>query len=734
MNPFSCFFPQRNASSPSTTSTSRAKRSTKSALNWPLGLDSVRQRALPHSVSPGSISQDDESLSDLSDSVDLPIVNLEEVGYDLYRGTVFAVEALEGHAGHIADALKDEEEGLEEPPFDWFHPHHSEEGPHHVAASLGISTAMLPLSAMAIRAGWHETRHALKHLGKLKRHQPTLETQRNALAALDQTPLQPISVAECQLRAQQLNDLARDKALTQADLACGVSSTIAGSAIFAKATTEIGLGITAKSSLAHSAVEGSAGLSHLAAGAGFASSMVLAPLASISAVSLGAFFLYQSKLEKRSLKSDKAKIRAFIDSLDESTLSPSAHRYREFLANKLHQREKFITRYDRWNTAFAAGSGAYAAGTLTKTGLSAAAIAGGSIAAGPVGLGILAGVGVLGAAGMSLSSHQYFLNHNKHKRYREYEYHDMPCIDRRFLVLVDVLEQRNPPLQAAAAASSGFELRAALYAQIDGHEKALNLFIHQAAEQLGKRVIQKQRSTYHHHPTPSAPTSGFVDESKAILSAASAFGRQIVQGHTQKARHNAQRAYAAQTQGVAASALADWLQQRESWPAQVDYMQTALELEEKYLSMKLATRQERQHISVPPPCDENASPEEKVVHQAQIDLITHLRQAHATDHDRLRSISTLISDMRRLNTSPRISHELITAWQQRFLTIQQDMDGKNAKKPVMSFAAYCLHGAFEKTTAARGILLSVEKQAARLRARFQADHPSAATQATGEAA
>ena len=734
MNPFSCFFPRRNATSPSTTPTSRAKQSTKSAFNWPLGLASVRQHIRPHPVSSRPISQDDESFSDSSDSVVLPVVDLEEVGYDLYRGTVFAVEALEGHAGHIADALKDEEEGLEEHPTEWLHPHHSEEGPHHVAASLGISTAMLPLSAMAVRAGWHETRHALKHLRKLKRHQPTLETQRSALAPLHQTPLQPISDAECQLRAQQLNDLARDKALTQADLACGVSSTVAGSAIFAKATTEIGLGITAKSSLAQSTVEGSAGLSHLAAGAGFASSMVLAPLASISAVSLGAFFLYQSKLEKRSLKSDKAKIRAFIDGLDESTLSPSAQRYREFLANKLHQREKFITRYDRWNTAFAAGSGAYAAGTLTKTGLSAAAIAGGSVAAGPVGLGILAGVGVLGAASMSLSSHQYFLNHNKHKRYREYEYHDMPSIDRRFLVLVDVLEQRNPPRQAAAAASSGFELRAALYAQIDGHEKALNLFIDQAAQQLGKRAIQKHRSTDHHHPTPSSPTSGFVDESKAILSAASAFGRQIVQGHSEKARHNAQRAYAAQTQGVTASTLADWLQQRESWPAQVDYMQTALELEEKYLSMKLATRQERQQITLPPPCADNASLEEKVIHQAQIDLIAHLNQAHATDRERLRSVSTLISDMRRLNRHPRISHELITEWQHRFLTIQQDMEGKKAKKPVMSFAQYCLNGAFEKTTAARGILLSVEKQAARLRERFQAQQPSAVTHAQDEAA
>lgn len=725
MNLFNCFLPQRLTSSPTTPASSTPfKSSTQPGLNWPFGLEQVRERVPPQTVSARRFSQDEHTPADSPHGAALPVVNLDEVTHDIYRGSVFAAEALEGHPGHIADALKDEEETFEDQPINWFNQHHSTETHAHALANLGINAAMVPLSALAIRAGLQETRHALKHTQTLNRRQTTLEAQRDRLSQLQHTPMHRVSQAECQMRDQLLSDLALDRQLTNADLGSGLSSTTAGSAILAKTSTTIGLNLGCKGGVASAGAEEAVHLSHLAAGASFVSSMVLGPLASLSAVSLGAFFLYQSKLEKGTLKADIKRIHDFLASLDESTLCPRTQRYAKFLTEKLQQRKEFISRYDGWNTAFATGSGAYAAGTLTKTGLTAAAIAGSSVAAGPVGLGIIAGVGALGAASMSVSSHQYFLHHNKHKRYREYEYQDMPVIDRRFLVIADVLE----PLAQAThpqAARSGFELRAALYAQIDGQEKALTQFLRHATQQLDKRDINKRRSTDPEQPIASTAISKRLGgETKAIWSAASAYGHQLLRGHPHRAKRDAKQAYAAQTQVLTESSLAQLLEQPNSWPAQVDYMQTALELEQQYLTTKLATRQERQLINLPPPIGANASAQEQLIHTAQIELIEHLRQAHATDQDRLRTISTLIDDMHHLKNSGRLTSDLLTSWRTRFLKLQLAMDQKKTRKPLHSFAQFCLNTAYKRTSAARGILLSVEKQAARLRERFQENPPA----------
>ena len=727
MNLLSCFLPQRRTSSlTSPLSSKPSKRSTQPGLNWPFGLEQVRERVPPHTVSPRRFSQDEQTPTASCHGAALPVVDLDEVTHDLYRSSVFAAEAIEGHPGHIADALKDEEETFEDHSIDWFNHHHPSQTHLHAATSLGVNAAMVPLSALAIHAGLQETHHALKHVQTLKRRQTTLEAQRDRLSPLQHTPMHHVSRAECQVRDQLLSDLALDRQLTYADLGSGLSSTTAGSAILAKTSTEIGLSLGSKGALAGTGAEEAVHLSHLAAGAGFVSSMVLGPLASISAVSLGAFFLYQSKLEKGALKADIGRIQAFLASLDESTLCPRTQRYAEFLTEKLQQREQFISRYDGWNTAFATGSGAFAASTLTKTGLTAAAIAGSSAAAGPVGLGIIAGVGALGAAGMSVSSHQYFLYHNKHKRYRKYEYQDMPAIDRRFLVIADVLDPLPQAAHHPQAARSGFELRAALYAQVDGQEKALTQFLRQATQQLQKREIKKQRSTDLRQPiasTETSPRSG--TKTKALLSAASAYGRQLLRGHPHRAHRDAKQAYAAQNKTLTPTSMAQWLEQPDSWPAQVDYMQTALELEQKYLTTKLATRQARQLISPPPPNGADASAQDRLIRTAQMDLIEHLRQAHAIDQDRLRTISTLIDDMHHLkNSSARLSPDLLTAWRTRFLKLQQAMEGEKARKPLTSFADFCLNTAYERTSAARGILLSVEKQAARLREQFQTRAPA----------
>ena len=183
----------------------------------------------------------------------------------------------------------------------------------------------------------------------------------------------------------------------------------------------------------------SSSLVHIVSATGVVCSLVLGPLTCIATLSLSAFFLHQSLTEKFYLSKNSRRIRHFLQTLEPARISQHGQGYRQFLAQKLDQRQRFITRYNKLNAVFSAGSCAYAIGTLAKVGINIAAISGISVITGPIGIGLLTGMYVIGLVLMAISSHQHLIYRQTCKRHRNYEHQDMEVIDRQFLVVVDII-------------------------------------------------------------------------------------------------------------------------------------------------------------------------------------------------------------------------------------------------------------------------------------------------------
>ncbi|MBI3143670.1 MAG: hypothetical protein HYZ18_00070 [Pseudogulbenkiania sp.] len=232
-----------------------------------------------------------------------------------------------------------------------------------------------------------------------------------------------------------------------------------------------------------------------------AGTLVLGPLVSVFAVTLGGFFTRQSRIEKQRLLDDKKQVQAFLAALPptpgSSTAESSNSPYRVFLTGKLAQRERFFTRFNNWNMGFLGGSSLYATSTLTKMGLGVAALAGASALGGPI---VLGGVTVAGIGGlvMGVSSHQYLFGHDKYKRYQGYRRQAGAEVDRAWLVLADALVRRGEPLgtgKSPPVNGIGFGLREALFDQVDRREKALQALLVQAAADQNKQYRPHVRST-----------------------------------------------------------------------------------------------------------------------------------------------------------------------------------------------------------------------------------------------
>ncbi|AVS76233.1 hypothetical protein C8240_02025 [Paracidovorax cattleyae] len=322
-------------------------------------------------------------------------------------------------------------------------------GVSDLAATLGLAGAMLPLSAVAIHAGYRELREVAEQRRELREQKEHLVQQREVLAPLLARGRAPVAGhVQSHAIGQAIDDLAYQQHLNRHDGRVAAATLTSASLVFAKTAVETsvhtGLAIGAGSANAAGLVAHSAAAAGAASAASIAGGYVLGPAASVMASVVGGVFLHQSHVEKKRFRADFSRVSAFLAGVDTRRLGVDAQRYHDFLTAKFDQRKRFVNGFNNWNKGFVLGGVTYTASTAAKVGLGIAAIAGASVA-GPVGLATLIGAGLLGAVTMGVGSHQFFLTHGKVKRYRNYERTDAPGIDRAFLAMADLLRAAAPP-------------------------------------------------------------------------------------------------------------------------------------------------------------------------------------------------------------------------------------------------------------------------------------------------
>ncbi|XDF35948.1 hypothetical protein RBH89_02570 [Paracidovorax avenae] len=777
------------------------------SAGWPLGLASLRQARSLSGHAPGP-----EGHPELAS---FAIVDAEEAGSNLVAAAKYFTDPLHGVSEKASELAKEggKPEGGAEAPgdgassggVDGHPPAHGPEQPaaehgagtesagrhgevhgageHHgpmhafaeegtpggvgdLATTLGLGGAMLPLSAMAIHAGYRELREVSEQRKELRHLKEALQQRREVLApVLDEDPAHPAGRAQSHAIGQAIDDVAHLQQLNRHDGRVAASTLASASLIFAKTAVETsvhaGLAIGAGSANASGLVAHSAAAAGAASAATIAGGYVLGPAASVMASVVGGVFLHQSRAEKKRFRADFSRVSEFLAGMDAQRLGPDAQRYHDFLKTKFDQRKRFVNGFNNWNKGFVAGGVTYTASTAAKVGVGIAAVAGAG-AAGPVGLALLIGAGLVGAVTMGVGSHQFFLTHGKLKRYRDYERGDAVGIDRAFLSMADLLQTAPVPGERAAAAvegpelqadggesefhsarssfasgvseiaseaggaePAGFLLRSVLYAATDGRERALGGFLRDAATDLRKHYRDKGRSTDETPPAAPSRKHSAAREARALVRGGMAYGKSLLTGHKpREARRQALQAHAARTDRLTPTALAQWLDTPASRQAQVDLMRCVAELQVNYLQSKLAAREPLKELEDLLAGADGAARDGSPA-MTQADLAAELRKARADDEARCLQWKSLQASLGGNAASAPGASLAMQSLRQQFLLCETGTAHAH-EDTALQFARYCIKDARARATTVRGTLLATEMQAARVREKAAATPAAAA--------
>ncbi|CAD0316003.1 type III secretion system effector protein XopK [Xanthomonas hortorum pv. taraxaci] len=275
----------------------------------------------------------------------------------------------------------------------------------------------------------------------------------------------------------------------------------------------------------------------------------------------------------------------------------------------------------------------------------------------------------------------------------------------------------------AAVPQHGFELRSALFACVDGQEKARDALLQSCASDMMKRYRAVPRSTDQRSATGhEAQPSSLAKRAKAALFAGATYGRAVLTGKPRVAGEKAARSYAKHTDTLTETALSQWLQTPGSVKPQIAYMQCCLELQKKYLESKLRLRVELPAVDAASGAIPDIQTTATTPEQAQARLTTQLHQARERDEFQLRSVSLMLEELGMANEELESSDtRKVQRAENRMQGLQQRLVGAltaNAITPQpgsAGFAHFCMKQARRHTTDVRGTLLATEMQAARIR-------------------
>jgi hypothetical protein len=323
-------------------------------------------------------------------------------------------------------------------------------GTADAALSLAAGAMVLPLAGLAVKGGIRECKQAGAMVARLRTEKQRYRQQERDMQRLfGQPTATTLTKLEMAADAVRLKGFRNGVKTEKNTCAIGISSAASGATIGLKSAADIGMtvGFGIKSALngqgfaqAAQAVSSGAGVG-VAGAFALASAWVMAPLAGLFATTLGAFMLHKTRTHRARLKSafqvSSIDLQASLARMrNTGTQHVQFQDYVAFISAQGETRLNFLRKFKRWNTAFVAGSGLYAASAVAKAvivGVAAAGLAG--ALSNPIGAGILLGVGLAGALVMFVGSIAFFTGHDKQNRYARSAYLDHHQVDRHLIAL-----------------------------------------------------------------------------------------------------------------------------------------------------------------------------------------------------------------------------------------------------------------------------------------------------------
>lgn len=387
-------------------------------------------------------------------------VDLDEAVHGAYAASKQIIEVAQGDPQSVVNSFRDDANFLATKPIEYLKTETIPDGVADFSAAVGIGAAMLPLAGLAMHAGLHEMKHAKSQKQQLSQSIQLLSESIKRDQAIQKAvassanDMQSELVPQLQTKEVRLKTLKFGLSLAKMDWAIGFSSFSSGLSIGLKAVSDIAIKVSmgVKGALSgkgffgfSDTVQQTVALGATATGFGIAATFALGPLAGLFATALGTFFTIKSVKKRNQLKRDvalvKSDLRSNIIALEsKNKLSESALRYQSFIERVGERRIKFFQGFARWNKRFLIGSGLYAASATTKAIVAGLAIAGVAAAASnPITLGVIIGVGVLGALVMGISSWVFLTGHDKQGRYARQTTQEHYGVDRQFLLSLDAI-------------------------------------------------------------------------------------------------------------------------------------------------------------------------------------------------------------------------------------------------------------------------------------------------------
>lgn len=446
------------------------------------------------------------------------VIDLDEAAHGAFASSKHLSDVSKGKPEAVAESFKNEAAEMTAHPIQHLGAQLTHGGVTDFATAVSAGGVMLPLAALAVKAGIEEWKHS-QH--ELKENERSMATEKKLLDRMTLTAAANESKqfnALVQTQAIRVEKLKEHRALLKNDRGIGAMSAASGLSIGIKALSDIGLkvslgvkgALTGKGffALGESARTGTAAAG-AAVGFGIAGTFVLGPLAGAFATALGGFFTVKTIRKLSQLKSDFGHLSTDLkaDALSRNTASMAdANRLHEFLHRQGKKRIGFFSRFGRWNKAFMVGSGLYASSAITKAavvGIAASGLAAAAI--NPVGLAVISTVGVVGAIAMGVTSFSFLRGHEKQAKYSSVTSAGHDMVDRKLLTNLYTFQTTTPQEDDASFSRSqetmhlGFDMANACLKNLDVQKAGLRDFLreHSSAERKHS-PLEKNLSWWKH--------------------------------------------------------------------------------------------------------------------------------------------------------------------------------------------------------------------------------------------
>ncbi|TWG85793.1 hypothetical protein L602_002300000730 [Cupriavidus gilardii J11] len=588
-------------------------------------------------------------------------------------------------------------------------------GGYAFSAVVGIPVAFF--SALAIRGGWAEFADARERGAMLRTQLAQSRAARQAAyrRMVNVDPAPPSAIREeYAVHDQVCDDLKAERARNRSAAGIGFSACASGLTMLlrtvADAALQIGLAIAAKSFNVASVLASSPLAAALSAGMATVGTIALGPLAGVLAITLGAFYLHQSRIRYRRLDKDRTLVREALER--QPGAIDTVRRYREYVLRKVDKRHRFLRRFRNWNAAFLTGGLLFGGAAAIKAGIGVAALIGlgAGVLAGPVGILVLLAIGTLGALLLGASSVPFITQGGKNKRHQLQYAGDHPEVDRHRLAPLDILLAQADGASEGAPVSGGLLLRSQMYSSIEQRKKALTGLLAAAARGPGHSVGARNHPDSvdpgQHLGTLDRKAWGFARSgSRQRWRACRAFLRALAVGHG--FRQARRRATAAYRNASPEARLAGWLKTPDGLSAQRAFMQACLASQGDYLSAKLQTLKRARDASADLDVSSRAA-------NAAPALPQQFDEALSADERTLEAIEALAACANRMDEST------ADALTERFLALQAPGTDLGEGGARHAFARFCLEDLSAQLAETAGVLVATELHAARVGDRMKA--------------